>query len=74
MRSRLPLFVKVWFAVDLFLALFPPVHWAVSDAEPVAGVPMSLVYLGLTGLCIMLSVVVAYFCDDSLRAHAAGGR
>src|SRR5215216_242203 len=26
MRSSLPAYVKLWFAADLFLALFPPLH------------------------------------------------
>jgi hypothetical protein len=39
MRSQLPTFIKVWFAVDLVPALFPPVHWAMSGSEPILGIP-----------------------------------
>lgn len=73
MRQSLPLFVKVWFALDLFLALFPPLHWGVSRSEPVFGIPAALLYLFGLSLFMAASVVVAYFSDDSLDPNRAGG-
>ena len=35
MRSSLPVYVKLWFAADLFLALFPPLHWAARGPDPI---------------------------------------
>jgi hypothetical protein len=33
MRAQLPMVVTAWFALDLFLVLFPPLHWAASGAD-----------------------------------------
>ncbi len=74
MRVPLPLFVKIWFGLDLFLALFPPLHWAASGTEPILGVPRPLFYLYGTSLFIAASVVVAYFCDKGLRPDQNGER
>jgi hypothetical protein len=67
MRTHLPMLVKAWFVLDLFLAWFPPLHWAASGADPVFGIPRSLCYLFAVSSFIATSVVVAYFCDSSLR-------
>lgn len=64
MFKRLPVFIKIWFALDLFLALFPPIHWAASGGEPIFGVPRSLLYLYSLCVFIALSVVVAYFAGS----------
>jgi len=65
MQRQIPLFIKAWFAVDLFLALFPPFHWIASEAPPILGTPASLVYLA--GICLftLVSVVVAYLYDGN---------
>lgn len=63
MFSRLPLFVRVWFVLDLVLALFPPLHWAASGTDPIAGIPRALVYILALSAFITASVVVAYFVD-----------
>lgn len=68
MRTNLPLFVKAWFVLDLFLAWFPPLHWAASGADPVFGIPRALCYLFFVSAFIAASAVVAWFCDNSLRA------
>ena len=73
MGARLPLFVKVWFALDLVLAWFPPFHWAASGADPVLGVPRSLCYLFGVELFIAASAVAACLCDGSVRSGDAGG-
>lgn len=74
MRTQLPLFIKAWFALDLFVALCPPLHWWASGAEPVLGMPRALLYLYGLSSFVALSVVAAYFCDQSLRRREAGGR
>ena len=66
MRVPLPFFVKLWFGLDLFLALFPPLHWAASGTEPILGVTKPLLYLYGTSLFIAASVVVAYLCDKGI--------
>lgn len=60
MFARLPNFVKVWFLLDLVLALSPPLHWALGTAEPIHGVPRSLVYIYGVAIVVAASVVVAY--------------
>lgn len=72
MGSQLPVFIKVWFAVDLFLALFPPVHWAMSGSDPILGIPRSLFYVFGTSLIIAASVAAAYFADRTFRASRTG--
>ena len=74
MGSGLPTYIKIWLAVDLVLALTPPVHWAMSGAEPILGVPRSLLYLFGTGALIATSIVAAYFADRSLRSRRPGAR
>lgn len=63
MRSRLPMFMKVWFGLDLVLSLFPPIHWAVSGSAPVFGAPIVLVYIFGVSAFVALSLVVAYLAD-----------
>lgn len=60
MFARLPTFLKVWFILDLFLALFPPLHWSLGSAEPIYGVPRSLLYIYGVAFFVAASVVVAY--------------
>jgi hypothetical protein len=60
MQSSLPAYVKLWFAADLFLALFPPLHWAARGHDPIFGAPVALLYVFGTSAFIALSVVVAY--------------
>jgi hypothetical protein len=74
MRTQLPTLVKAWFVLDLFLAWFPPLHWAASGADPVFGIPRSLCYLFVLSPFIATSVLVAYFCDSSLRPGKMEGR
>ncbi len=74
MGSQLPLFVRAWFVVDLVLALFPPVHWAMSGADPILGLPRSLFYIFGVSFVIAASVVAAYFSDRNIRARQTGAR
>ena len=74
MRAPLPLFVRVWFGLDLFFALFPPLHWAASGTKTLFGLPQPLVYLYGTSAFIAASVVVAYLCDKGLGGGQSGER
>jgi hypothetical protein len=65
MRTNLTIFVKAWFILGLFLALFPPLLWVASGADPLLfGVPRSLCYMAAVDFFIVASVVVACFCDN----------
>lgn len=63
MFKRLPTFVKVWFLLDLAIALLPPLHWLASGSDSVFGVPRSLAYVYGLAIFVASSVVVAYFAD-----------
>jgi hypothetical protein len=67
MRPQLPMLVKAWFALDLLLVLSPPLHWMASGADPMLGLPRSLVYLAAVCTFIASSVVVAYAADGRSR-------
>lgn len=60
MQPSLPTYLKLWFAADLALALFPPIHWAAHGKDPVFGAPVALLYIYGLSAFIALSVVVAY--------------
>lgn len=74
MRTKLPMLVKAWFVLDIFLAWFPPLHWAASGADPIFAIPRALCYLLAVSTFIAASVIVACLSDQSLRAGKAGGR
>ena len=65
----LPLAVKLWLGVDLFLALFPPLHWWARGT--LAGAPRALIYLLGTSAVIATSAVVIFVAD---RARNEDGR
>lgn len=59
-----PGWIKCWFALDAFLALFPPIYWAASGPSPsVLGLPLSVFYFVLTGVLIAGSIVAAYLVE-----------
>ena len=64
MRNPLPSFIRVWFALDLLIALLPPLHWMAAGATPVLGMPRVLVYLLGASAFVAASVVVAYLQDE----------
>ncbi|OWJ58647.1 hypothetical protein [Inquilinus limosus] len=74
MSPRLPIIIYLWFALDLLLALFPPLHWAAGGNATVLGAPAILVYLFGTSVFIAASVVAAYFSDPAIRATDPDGR
>ncbi len=63
MKIALPILVRVWFAADLVLALFPPLQWWAGAGTPLFGVPRVVVYLFATSAFIAASVVAAYLGD-----------
>lgn len=63
MFARLPLYIRIWFMLDLFVTLFPPLHWVASGADPIAGVPRSLFYVAASSVFVAASVVFAYVAD-----------
>lgn len=67
MFARLPNFVKVWFILDLILALAPPLHWTLGTAERIHGVPRSLVYIYGVAIFVAASVVIAYLAPREER-------
>jgi hypothetical protein len=69
MHAQLPMLVKAWFALDLVLVLFPPLHWMASGADPLLGLPRALVYLAVVAAFITSSVVVAHLRDGSFRGR-----
>jgi len=74
MGSRLPKFIQAWLALDLILALFPPVHWVMSGSDPILGVPRALLYIYGTGFIVALSIIATYFADRALWPGRAGDR
>jgi hypothetical protein len=74
MGAPLRTFIKVWFAVDLILALFPPVHWAMSGSDPILGIPRALLYVYGTSSIIAASIVAAYFAGRTIRTPETGDR
>jgi hypothetical protein len=69
--------ILVWFALDTILAIFPPVYWAASGAQPwILGLPLSVFYFVSLGLFITASLVVACLVDEpnAVPSSAAGRR
>jgi len=53
--------VKAWFALDVVLALAPPLYWAMDRAtDPVFGVPAALAYFLGVSASIAASVLFAW--------------
>lgn len=63
--------IGAWFALDAFVALFPPLYWAVDgDRAPFLGVPAALAYFVAVATCITASIVAAYWAEA--RSGEAG--
>jgi hypothetical protein len=64
--------IKLWFLVDVIVALAPPLYWAMDgDMTPVVGVPAALFYFLAVNAFITLSLVVAYLVDPADGESAA---
>ena len=58
-------YIWIWFALDAFLALFPPVYWIAAQPQPnILGFPCSIIYFGGLGICITASLLAAYRDDE----------
>jgi membrane associated rhomboid family serine protease len=58
-------YIWIWFALDAFLALFPPVYWVAAQPKPkIFGFPCSIVYFGALGIFITASLLAAYWDDE----------
>lgn len=65
----MPGWVRLWFSIDLILALLPPLHWIFGVPVRVLGAPMVLVYLFGSCAVIAASVVAAYFATSPSHAE-----
>ena len=58
-------YIWIWFALDVFLALFPLVYWVVAQSKPtIFGFPCSIVYFGALSIFITASLLAAYWDDE----------
>jgi len=56
--------VGAWFLFNTFVALFPPLYWAVGKSTGfVFGLPASLIYFMMVSVSITLSILYAYRQD-----------
>ncbi|HWU35609.1 MAG TPA: hypothetical protein VN023_10290 [Methylovorus sp.] len=56
--------VRAWFLLNVFVALFPPLHWAVSEHHAeLLGLPATFVYFTAVSLSITLSILYAFWQD-----------
>jgi hypothetical protein len=59
------LYIWIWFALDAFIALFPPVYWVAGQPIPgIFGLPSSIVYFVALGIVITASLLMAYWDDE----------
>jgi len=62
-------YIWIWFALDAFLALFPPVYWVAAQPRPrIFGFPGSIIYFGSLGIFITASLLAAYWNDEKRGA------
>lgn len=58
-------YIWTWFALDAFLALFPPVYWIAAKPKPkLFGLPCSIIYFCALGIFITASLLSAYRDDE----------
>lgn len=57
---RFPVALRAWLALDLVLALLPPLHWWAGTPGTLLGVPRVLAYLFGSGLVLTLSAVAVH--------------
>lgn len=56
--------VGAWFLFNTFIALYPPLYWAVGkNGGLVLGLPASLIYFMGVSISITLSILYAYKQD-----------
>jgi hypothetical protein len=65
-------YIWIWFALDAFLALFPPVYWVAAQPTPtIFGLPCSIIYFGALGVFVTASLLAAYWDDERRGAFEA---
>jgi hypothetical protein len=63
--------VKLWFALDVLVALAPPLYWAADGrTAPIAGIPAALFYFLAVSLCITASLIAAYLLNADEESAA----
>jgi hypothetical protein len=64
-------YVWIWFALDAFIALFPPVYWVAAQPKPtIFGLPCSIVYFCAVSIVITASLLAAYWDDEGRGAFS----
>lgn len=59
--------VHLWFLVNAFLCLYPPLYWEAGKATHLTlGFPTSFVYFMSTALSVTLSILYAYWYEISV--------
>lgn len=59
--------VRVWFLINLFVSLYPPLYWEAGRGNAsILGFPIAFVYFALVCLSITLSILYAYW-EESKR-------
>ncbi len=59
--------VRIWFLLNAFAALYPPIYWAVGNSTVmVIGLPISLLYFMGISLSLTLNILYAYWQE---RTH-----
>jgi hypothetical protein len=65
------LYVWIWFALEAFIALFPPIYWLVGQPKPtILGLPSSIVYCVALCIVIAASLLAAYWDDERRGAFS----
>ena len=68
--NRLSTFITVWFYLDAIIVLAPPLYWMVNDYRmtSILGIPASLFYFISAAVCIVLSIITAYYVEEKQGA------
>ncbi|HEX2842688.1 hypothetical protein [Hyphomicrobium sp.] len=57
--------ISAWFALDVVVALAPPLYWAVDGkTTPILGLPASVFYFIAVAVFITASIVAAYLTES----------
>lgn len=56
------LIVRIWFLLNLFFSLYPPLYWQVGAIQKqLFGLPLAFVYFIAIAISITLSILYAYW-------------
>ncbi|MGP1718069.1 MAG: hypothetical protein ACTS9Y_12895 [Methylophilus sp.] len=60
------LIARVWFLINLFFSLYPPLYWEVGSSQKIVfGLPLSFIYFAAIAISITLSILYAYWEEAS---------